>query len=357
MPIKLYEAIAFRSLLTADSYFGPISDNFGSWGMNPAAMYLIIAIILVVGVAVSATFVYNIYFKSNLDAGKEFSVTKSQDILNILTTALDQRSKIELGFSQENLQKTANCSIIDLQNKSLTLEFPSYINPRPQWIGKEVFCYFKIVGRKQNIFYHFTSTILDIDRSDPVVIQGQIALPDKLNLSQKRNHYRLEVPSNLIKVFSVWKIKYTDKQKLSPKPLSWGPPLLSLNAQPSAKIDLLDLSGGGVRIKIPVKALRAKGLDPEKDKHFFFKIGLWEPEKQKTETFWLVATARNIFQDHNSRDLEMGLQFMAQGFFQEEGQQHLTWKKVNTKDGVEDLTTWVFRRHVEIHRHEEASNF
>lgn len=354
MPINLYEAILTPSLLTADSYFGSISDSVGSWNMNPAAIILIICVTVLIGLLITASFVYNKFYRPPSSAGKEFTENKPGEIREILSTAQDQRSKIELGFRHENTQHTANCSLLGIKNNYLILEFPTYLNPTKQWIDREVSCYFKIVGKKQHIFYHFYSSIVDIDKSDPVVIKGTIALPDKLELTQRRNHYRLEVPPGFIQNFQVWRAQYTAQHALSPKPSSWGKALFSLDSQDSGQVKLQDISGGGLRLKLPRQVIKAQEFDPENDKNFLLQIALWEPAEQETNTYWIFAKSRNIFEDYTSRDVEIGFQFVGQGKPKEDNPQLLTWKKVDPNEGVEEITTWVFRRHVEIHRQEGA---
>ena len=353
MPSKLHEAIPINSIFTADSYFRAISDSVGSWNVNQTFIILIISLFGLIGLLITLSFIYQNFFKTQSNPKDEFSTTKASEILEILTTALDQRSKLEMAFSHESPQKTAFCSLNDIQKNSLILEFPPYLNPTNQWVGKEVICYFKIIGKTQIIFYHFKSKILEIDRSEPNIVKGILTLPERLNLQQKRNHYRLEVPPGFVQKLLVWKARYTQKHALSTKVSSWGEALFSIDPQSSAPIELQDISGGGLRLKIPRTTIKNSEFDQESDKNFFIQIDLWDPEEQKTNTYWLFARARNIFEDYTSKDLQIGLQFVGQGKPQTDDPQNLTWKKVDLEEGVEEITTWVFRRHVEIHRKEK----
>ena len=67
--------------------------------------------------------------------------------------------------------------------------------------------------------------------------------------------------------------------------------------------------------------------------------------------YFLAARLRTKAQDFDNGRLMLGYEFVEFGANNDDS--NIDWVKIEPDKGIEDLTTWVFKRHLELYRQRE----
>ncbi len=278
-------------------------------------------------------------------------IVNKQQIAEILTKAMDQRSKFEMKFMPADFSRRATmCSLLEISAQSLTLELDMNVSATKRWLNREVEFFFRVPTEKQGgmAFYHFSSTVSGIKRASAGESLLLVAFPEKIELNQKRAFLRLEPPSQYFLGCAVWR----DQQVKEPSDVRrWGKPLLLHQPGKAGNpITVADISAGGLRLLVKRRAVRELGLEVTIANRFYVAVDLYDPAAGRKRRYWLQCRVQHLYEDYETKDVEYGLQFEAWGRPKKEDETLLLeWKPV-FPEGVEPLGSWVMQRHLELYR-------
>ncbi len=284
-------------------------------------------------------------------------ITEPAKVRAILEEALAHRSRLDLKFlPAEPSRRSSACSIVDLDAATMQLEPPSYVTVTPEWMGRQVECFFRLFTPKgQPIFYTFESSVIGVTKRGDKINQLTIAAPDHLHLQQKRAFLRLDPPPQYLLGLAVWNDNW-EGDALPPANIkSWGrPPLVFVPDKSENPVSISNISASGMRITVLHEAVKESRLSTQLSSRLLMLLDLYNPETERKQRFWLRCRVQNMYEVFETRDVEIGLQVIATGRpVLDDVPYELAWQEVG-EDGVEALAIWVMRRHLELYREQEV---
>ncbi|GAB6110410.1 PilZ domain-containing protein [Desulfomicrobium salsuginis] len=292
--------------------------------------------------------------RGGADGGRQRSgiTTAPREISAILEQALLMRSRVDASFHPiAASRQTISCSLVDLAPDGVTLEMPLGVTPSSSWIGRLMACYFRIPREnREPYFYTFVSEVKAVHRKGEfhhLVLE----IPPRVELGQKRRHLRLELPPRDIKDFRVWPAAEDGSFHFEPDPQKWPAPLATYIRGEHDGMHVLDLSGGG--IKLSFDPTRYAGLEDFVSKHpvLFMRLELEPVGGLSVPPYFLAARLRTKTQDLDNGQYMLGYEFVE--CCSSDGGETIDWVKIEPENGIDELVTWVFKRHLELYRERE----
>ena len=275
-----------------------------------------------------------------------------RDISSILEQAMVLRSRIDMSFHPiATSRQTISCTLFELADTGITLEMPLGVNPSDAWIGKLMVCYFRIPREnKQPYYYTFVSPVAGVWKKGDIsyVILG---LPPKVELGQKRKHLRLELPPRDIKDFRIWPATEDGSFHFETDPNNWPAPLAVYTRDVPVGLKVLDLSGGGIKLSFDPHLY--DGLDDfvARNPVLFMRLELEQTDQMEFPPYFMAARLRTKVQDPKQGIMMLGYEFVE--CCSTDGAETIDWVKIDPERGIDDLVTWVFKRHLELYRERE----
>lgn len=335
----------------AANYFEEISRNLTNWQLNTAAVAVLSVLFGLLVLVVLLSMLLKA-FRGSSGIGKPvFQVDSPSEIEALFEQAIDDRSKFELNFDPKSKFQSI-CSLVSIQSDGLVLEPPGNVVPKQSWVGRTVYLYFSVPqGKNKRIFYHFISQVTDIIKYNPQRVFLQISQPATVQQKSKRNLYRIDPRPDSIRSLVVWPAAYHSSGHLVSDIHKFGDPLFELASFEQHKlIELVNISGGGVRLKIPNKCRKETQFNPDETRELVLFVSLAGHDNSLPSNFYLLGRIRNIYQDFSTHDLEIGLQFVSLGTPQTDTPNQLTWSAIDSIQGVDDIVTWVMKEHLTLYR-------
>ena len=275
-----------------------------------------------------------------------------REISSILEQAMVLRSRIDMSFHPiTTSRQTISCTLFELADTGVTLEMPLGVNPSEGWMGKRMVCYFRIPREnKPPYFYTFTSSVAGVWKKGDISYVV-LSIPAKVELGQKRRHLRLEVPPRDIKDFRVWPAAEDGTFHFEADPERWPEPLAVYTREKGDGLRVLDLSGGGIKLAFDPEVY--DGLDDFVARHpiLFMRLELEDAAEMSFTPYYLAARLRTKVQDPDRKVTMLGYEFVE--CCPEQGMETIDWVKVDAEHGIDELVTWVFKRHLELYRERE----
>ena len=171
----------------------------------------------------------------------------------LLEQALAERSKlIVIPKLLSRSPKSVAGTITSFTQKSINLELTSLGGlTMANWLRDEVACYFQLNDRAKacEFYYNFTSPVLSLTKQ-PGGYVCVLRTPEALSLGQRRSSMRICPRPEHVLGFSLWpkgqfmiKCPETNKVKLNP-------PMITNDHLQEKQVQLLDLSAGGMKVKL-----------------------------------------------------------------------------------------------------------
>ncbi len=265
-------------------------------------------------------------------------------------TALAQRSKFHLTFDPSvTTLSNLSTSLLEFSGKTLTMEL---LGPKavPQgWVGAAVTCYFRITDRANrsvHVFYSFATRVEKIEQKGEGVAILSLRTPEALQRSQRRQSLRIQVDLSHFGVLTFWVFTQEGFNRDSP--------LLNLDifSKKLARVD--NLSAGGMRLLLTGPLLKNLPVPVEKGAKLILQMHIRDPQGWAEDPYWIIARVSNSAKDFVTKDVTLGLEFIA------EGQINAETGKVNWKKVVDNVITgigkWTYKWNLEIYRDKGISN-
>lgn len=333
----------------AISGFEAVATAFGSPRTEQTVIHLAYVfglLLLLLGIALAAKLAQRIK--------AEDPKARHKRNLEILHQALRNRSRMDVCFHPHEASKIiVPCALEDLHNTHGRLDLPGQVTPSQSWVNKSFLCFFRIPGPKgRPFFYKFTTKIIALHKHNDRH-HLDFALPDQIELGQKRRHLRLKIPRNDILDFRIWAgdddheppgLLNTDS-----KPV----PLAIFSPDRATEFYVVDLSGGGICLEYDPR--RLPGLDDylQNSQALYMRLELTNIDEKLPSTYYMAARLRTRQENFDTGTFQIGYEFVQYAQDQPEG--GLKWINVRPELGIADLITWVFKRHLELYREQESN--
>ena len=335
------------------AFLDNVRGTFGGWGLTPALVDIILWTVASACLAAGVGIIVNHLFFKRRPFVPSGQVTAPEDILRLLHTALDQRSKVEFNFSHDDqIARPLHCAMEDIRAESLVLDAGGFATVHQGWLGRRAVCYFRIVPRTGNrnpTFYSFDTEVSGVVKKRDGSTLLSLALPTRINQQQKRVHLRMEPPVECLLGLALWPEPMTKDGRAEDHVKQFGKPLLVYSEHRKQEIRIANMSAGGMRVDVPGEAKRAAKREFDVGERYLVLLKLLNPEDQTTDKLWCMARVQNRFEDFETRTLELGLKFLAVGTPTDDEDPWMNWDKVGA-DGIQGLGNWIQHRHLELFR-------
>jgi hypothetical protein len=272
--------------------------------------------------------------------------------LDILGQALLHRSRIDASFHPiDTARLVLSCALERVDADRLSLELPGGVETSRAWIGRELICFFRIPGDQGNpFFYKFIAPIIDVRRYADIRYLD-LALPEYVELGQKRRHMRLEVPKNDVVDFRIWPGLDDQPLPCEADPDRWPEPLAVYRPDLDSQMHVLDLSGGGIRLEYDPRQFPTLNAFLRRYPTLFMRLELVPMAPKLPCIYYMTARLRTKQENFGTGSFMLGYEFVECGQSQAEGD--IKWITIEPDHGIEDLVTWIFKRHLELYREHE----
>lgn len=273
-----------------------------------------------------------------------------QQIAEVFDTALSQRSKFHLEFDKSVTSLTnLGGSLLDFNAQALRLELTGLRAVPESWAGASLTCYFRITdraNRSAHVFYSFDTSIRKIEQKSEGVAVLTLACPAVLSRSQRRQSMRVNTDLRHFAVLSFWVYGQNgfdmDSPFLTLEPL----------ARKQARVD--NLSAGGMRLVLTGAFVRASKAQVDKGTRFIVQMHIRNLENGQEDPYWLIARISNSVRDFVSKDVVLGLEFIAEGRLDPETRK-VGWKKVQG-NVIPGIGKWTYKWNLDVYREKGLSN-
>lgn len=280
------------------------------------------------------------------------TITSPAQLAQIIEQAMFCRSRFDLGFyPTETARPSIPCSLFEISNTSMTLEVPLGVKPSSRWIGRRMICYFYILNENEPpVFYKFISTISNIwDKNNFHYVV--LDTPTKINLEQKRKHLRLELQPVVIKDFRLWTATEGTTFQLESNRELWPSEFAVYSPEHGNKLRIRDLSGGGIGLAINPKYYSDLDTIIAPDRILFIRLELQPVGNMLLPPYFLAARLRSKIKEYSTGMLLLGYEFVEYSL--DQAAEELQWIKIDPQQGIDDLITWIFKRHLELYREQK----
>lgn len=268
----------------------------------------------------------------------------------LLEQAIAERAKmIVVPALLSRSPKSVAGTIVSFTKKNTNLELTSLGGlTMANWLRNEVTSYFQLNDKAKacEFFYNFTSPVLSLTKQ-PGGYACVLRTPEALSLGQRRSSMRIFPKPEYILGFSLWpqgqfmvRCPETDKVRLNP-------PMITNDHLQQKQIQLLDISAGGMKVKIRNSGLKKVIADWENMPGVVIWLVLHDPGKGCNLTLWLKGRVCFTLVDHASKDIVSGLELTSEGIKEKGGK--LSWRTVE-RYMVKDLAAWTYERYLETTR-------
>jgi hypothetical protein len=275
-------------------------------------------------------------------------VTSPDDVRNALRHARNEGNPFELTLLREGkFHHKVGLKLVDIGPEAMTMELPGFLNISADWKGKTVECSFSVtIQRKNQAFYYFRSMVVDI-RPAPGFPSMTLSLPELLELRQKRDHLRLEPPSDAVVELALRPIS---NERIHPKDvLPTRDKAVHSLPQTTSPVRLLNISAGGARLELRPNLLPFPLSNLRPDGYIALSLTLADREPEKYHSWYMVGRIRNLVWNKHGDTMEMGLRFSRAGEKDANSSSARPLHRIE-KRGVEGLGRWIFQRHLELYR-------
>lgn len=282
-------------------------------------------------------------------------ITSYGRIMELLDSAVTQRSKVRVSFHRDlGAARSTDGVLLDAGKGGLLLEMSSLKSIKPEWVGRSLELSFRMRLPDQPKIQSTFSFISEIDSYEILednIVQLRISRPLRLELNQNRQHLRVEPPDKYIKAINLWTDDHVRRNGDTKHPDTWGAPIYGSQSGEVQELELENISGGGLRVKISPAALRAKMNKITASQQYYAQIILADLDLEGYSTHYVLLRVAKCYDDCDSKSqLSLGLTFSAVGAPYDPPLTGLRWRTVDKAYGIRELDDWAYELHLELYR-------
>ncbi len=256
----------------------------------------------------------------------------------LLAEVLEQRAKLRLTFpSQVTSLRELSGSLASFGPQGLDVEVSSLKSGSQSWVGTPVSCYFRVRDRERaglTRFYTFDSAIEAVGTAPNGLVHFRLTTPRTVAHAQQRRSVRVSVDQRRMPVFMLW------RELPAGADVAATPPLAQSGPQTQGRLRVENISGCGLRLVAQNALLSELGLKPQVGESLCFYFKALEGQEIAEKAFLVNATIRNAFNDPQSGETALGLEFMAEGGLNKN--RRLVWTPLKANE-VTHLSGFIFK--------------
>ena len=265
-------------------------------------------------------------------------------VRGLLEQAVEQRSVMQVTFTDPELASgrfAGACAEFD--EKTLLVDVALHKN-LSAWIGEAVQVRFKIDSKRTTSYYQFASHLRALSRLG-ASFGMVLASPEAILSNQKRSFVRIAPRKEVIFGVGIWELKPT--QTHLGDPTSLGTALVSYRQDHQKELVLLNLSAGGVCLKVQRSHEEDLSAALQPDDRLLCLMMLGSQDGEQTLSLWLESTVMNRRELTSEPYAVLGLRFDAWGAVptQVKGSTStVQWFGVGEDGAISSLATWILRQ-------------
>lgn len=330
-----------------------IKRGFGGSGLGETGKLILIIVLALLVILLALITAFNVIRNKLLarDIPSGWILGRTE-IKAILDKAVRSRATMEMRFlPSDRSRKSTYCAPMDLTAESLVLEMTAAGSVGRAWIDRPVECFFRLRHKRdQYLHYAFTSTIVGIRKTEQDIALLSLELPRKVELHQKRAFLRVDPPQQYLLGLALWPEPTARHPDTRANIKRWGKPSLIMDpGRGDNPVSIINLSAGGIRLFCRHLQIKRTDVTFAIAGRFLLMLDIYDPELAKKRRYWFACRVQNLYEDFETRNQEVGLQFTEVGWLQEGDDRLLEWRPVEDA-GVESLAAWVMKRHLELYR-------
>jgi len=212
---------------------------------------------------------------------------------------------------------------------------------QPDWPHTAVDVYFHEIVDAERIFYAFTAYIQKMSVAGGRLLVD-LPLPAYLRRAQKRSLFRINAQPDTLSALALWPMDPEHEHIEETTGRTLGRPVFAYRPQHLNLATVLDLSAGGVRLRLDAdRCQQLEGGSPRPG-DYFLMLTVFADQQGVTESrqFWFKCLCRHVGIHADSADPYMGLQFRAWSLTRELTE-HITWHDVDEHGEVPPLFEWL----------------
>jgi hypothetical protein len=334
---------------------GAIRDSFLNRSFDMESIALWLAAIAIVVAVILIIFIIRTLRAKRVRYNPMGSIADAETIRMFIRQGFEQRRPFELQLHSTGAKRPSlRTSPEYLGLNSLTVEANGIEHLSDDWIGREVDIFFRVNIDGDFIYYTFQSKIDGIHFPMKGLCHITITIPELLENRQKRAFLRIRPPDEFFKGSAIWHGLSLPEGETLADLGKWNRPGLLLLPRRLEQFQILNISAGGMRLRVPHAVVREKDIRINSVEQIIIMLDLLEPEPNKLLRFWIQCRIQSVWFEHPSRDLYVGIQFMAWGRPREYpgGGAHseIEWLRLPHSNEVEPIGNWIMRRHMELFR-------
>lgn len=278
------------------------------------------------------------------------TITDPVEIRRMLENTIATRCRYELRFQSHasDRRRLTFCTCVKVDSALLTLECSNVSSTGETWTGRNVEVAFRLPQRHGEVFYGFSSTIAAVHPG--TMLQLGIEIPVRLDREQKRQFLRLAPPEALVHALTVWHVPPGLPETGAWSTDDLGEPLLASTNREHEKTLLLNISGGGMRLRFPRECIRHNRMRLGEKARLVVRLALFDPDVDAVRLFWFLTEARNAYIEQATRDMEIGLAFTAFVADASPDATMMEWSATRRDGEVDLVLRWTLRRHLDLYR-------
>jgi hypothetical protein len=266
----------------------------------------------------------------------------------LVTQAMTQDEKFEIRRDEDSADHYLSGKGLGLEEDQLVIALDRKSSQRQVDLADNMAVVrFAVTQDKRKLFCRARTRVTETRATSMGVRLVALDMPKDVEVNERRM-LRLTPEREHLTALMLWAAKNL-KVGQERDPMSWGPPSYDLSRQQA--IEILDISGGGLCLALPLRSDGAATLT--RGRKFFLRLGLALPAKNETMDLLLFTRVQATSILEKTRKRKLGLQIVGVG--QMEPNNQVTWRSV-PKEGLDELADWVFTRHLEACRMQNRQN-
>lgn len=274
-------------------------------------------------------------------------VVQPASIRRILERAMENRSVMELSFAENDQRRiTTSCALLSLEAGGMVLEPPAKTGFSERFEDREMRVFFGAPSEKSpslKVYYTGSCLLERVERIGPDMAHLHVGLPERLAVSQKREHLRIAPPLKLLGRLLMWPDTINGRNAFEAMILgeAYEEPVWP-------KLSLINLSAGGMAVEGHYQTRRMLSEEsPGPGSEVYLYLELTQPGTGKPEPYFLLARVRHRLVVGVS--VRLGIEFVQQVFADPVDGETLHRSSLGA-EGVPMLDDWVVARHLELFR-------
>lgn len=231
----------------------------------------------------------------------------------IFTNCADERLRMAISCSRNKLSSSqATGTLLPPEEGDLHAPLSLVLSeaPKPEeWAEAPVDVYFRFNADGEKTFYHFSSFVQSLHQKDGAWYMT-MARPSVLTNNQRREFVRVVPPTDIVEAITAWPLSAqplltlpTNARDLGRPPFAYRPPRVIL-------LEMMDISAGGMRLRLPVAQVRAKQVRCAPGMRFavLLLVDALRPDGSR-QMLWVATTVRRAVLSADKAHVELGVQF------------------------------------------------